>query len=214
MRLVQQLIAILGLGVASLNVNATPITYGLEFRVQYVDSQMDSRLQVGNSYLGSLTVDDGILIADGINKVGSVSAFRIQMENVIWDLNLASLSNAFLGFRGPEGLGSSSPGFDVLGGSVTNLRGGVFGSSDFPFVDFSTNSHGAFSRSANVCGANPTYCGNAANYFSTNNQLGIFGGSMLVYDVPQPPALFLLLLGLLGVLAYRSRKELITHSGR
>jgi hypothetical protein len=214
MHRIHQLFAAVSLCVASLGVSATPIRYGLEFRVQYVDSQMDSRLQVGNSYLGSLIVDDGLLLADGINKVGVVSAFRIQMEDVIWDLNLATPLNEFLGFRGPEGLGSTSPGFDVLGGSVTNLRGGVFGSSDFPFVDFSTNSHSAFSRSANACGANPTYCGNAANYFSTNNQLGIFGGSMLVYDVPQPATVLLFLTGFLGVLAYRSRRQLFTRTAQ
>jgi hypothetical protein len=204
---IYRLVSVVCLYALSITANATPVAYGLEFQVQYVDTQLDSRLQVGKSYAGFLTVDDSILAADGLNMAGLVSAFRIQMEDVIWDLNFADPENEFHGFRGPEGLGASSPGFDVTSGRLTNLRGGVFGFSDFPFVDFSTDAHASSRRSASACGANSMYCGNAANAFATNNTLGIFGGSMLIHELPEPSAFLLLLVALLSGLAYYGRSR-------
>jgi hypothetical protein len=41
-----------------------------------------------------------------------------------------------VGFRGPAGSFSPFLAFDVHGGQITGLEGGVFGPADFPFFDF------------------------------------------------------------------------------
>ena len=192
--------------IVSFAVHATPITYGLEFRVQYVNDQADSRLQLGNSYRGWVTIDNSILTTDGKNMAGAVSAFRIQMENIIWDLNGATPHNEFHGFRGPDGLGSFSPGFDVTTGRITNLRGGVYGETDYPFVDFSSDTRLPYDWTGSACGANTAYCGNSANAFSTRNALGTFGGSMMVFEIAEPQTLLLLLTAMLGLIVYRRKR--------
>jgi hypothetical protein len=183
---------------------ATPITYGLELRVGYLGCDfcgyppIDPRIQVGNVYFGSFTVDDSILSADGLNLAGVISAFRISIEEIVWDSAVASAQNVFHGFRGPNGLFSPSPGFDVASGEIVNLRGGVFGESDFPFIDFSTDVRVAGDPGA--CGLGSKYCGNLANAFWTRNPLGEFGGTMtVVRQIPEPASLALFGLGLLVV---------------
>jgi hypothetical protein len=73
-----------------------------------------------------------------LNKPGVVFGFFTKIESMIWSSNFPYPVSDFSGFRGPDGLGSASPGFDVVAGQIVNLRGGVFGTSDFPFIDFST----------------------------------------------------------------------------
>ena len=190
---------------------ATPVTYGLEFRVGYLGCDfcgyppIDPRIQVGNTYFGSFTVDDAILAADGLNIAGLVSAFRISIEDVLWDSVVPSAQNSFHGFRGPNGLFSASPGFDIVGGEIVNLRGGVFGESDFPFVDFSTDVRVAGNPSA--CGPASKYCGNVANAFWTRNDLGEFGGSMVVHRIAEPASLAIFGFGLFGMAMRQKRKH-------
>lgn len=190
---------------------ATPVTYGMEFRVGYLgcdfcgNPPIDPRIQVGNSYFGSFTVDDAILAADGLNIAGVVSAFRISIEDVLWDSVIPSAQNSFHGFRGPSGLFSPSPGFDIVGGEIVNVRGGIFGESDFPFVDFSTDVRVA--GDPNACGAGSKYCGNVANAFWTRNDLGEFGGTMTVHRIAEPASLAIFGFGLMGVVARRRRES-------
>jgi hypothetical protein len=73
-----------------------------------------------------------------LNKPGVVFGFFTKIESMIWSSNFPYPVSDFSGFRGPDGLGSASPGSDVVAGQIVNLRGGVFGTSDFPFIDFST----------------------------------------------------------------------------
>jgi hypothetical protein len=162
--------------------HATPISYTLDFNVQFLNWVNDPDVQVGKTYPGFFTVDDALLATDGLNKPGVLSAFFIQMEDVVWDLLSPS---DFRGFRGPDGLGSSSPGFDVLGGEIVNLRGGVYGEADVPFVDF-------------------TFIG-VPNTFSTINESGSWSGSMNVRRVPEPGTLLLMGIGLLGLAGWRLR---------
>jgi hypothetical protein len=174
--------------------SAAPISYGIKYEVQYFGQgsgllPIDPRVQLGDVYYGSITFDDAILLAAGINLSGSVSAFTTSFEDVTWTLGQPS---AFVGFRGPNGLGSASPGLDVLNNELVNLRGGVFGSNDIPFIDFSSDIRIPYVQDP-TCGA---YCGNRSSSFWSQSFLGGFGGSMQVYAVPEPPTVLLLLLGL------------------
>lgn len=168
---------------ASTAAHAIPISYTLNFDVGFVSSAFpsDPDLKVGNRYLGSFTLDDALLLHDGLNQPGSLSAFRVQFEDVFWDMNDPT---HFAGFRGPNGFGLT-PGFDVLGGQVVNLRGGIFSRGDFPFIDFSL---------FNVPGT-----------FASASQAGAFGGTMSVLRVAEPPLPVWALAGLIAILFYRRR---------
>jgi hypothetical protein len=174
--------------------HAAPISYDIIFEVEYYNQQgtpVDPRVELGDIYKGSFTVDDAILSQDGLNKAGIVSAFNITMEDVSWTMGLGYPYSVFSGFRGPGGLGADSPGFDVFGGSITNLRGGVFGSSDIPFVDFSYDFR-AGAPPFPDCATGAPYCGNAPNMFWT-------------VSVPEPETYVMVLLGL-GVVGFVNRR--------
>ena len=144
------------------------------------------RPAVGRTYGGFFTVDDDVLSKTGINS-GTLTAFSIQIENIIWDAFVGhppGVNNQFVGFRGPIPgcstcgnfeLFAPSPGFDVENGTIVALVGGVFGGADFPFVDFLSGSFGA------------------------ND--GTFGieGTLAVSRVPQLPSFALFGLGLILV---------------
>jgi hypothetical protein len=182
--------------------HAGQVFYGLDFTVEYVFSgggfDLDPRVAIGNVYTGSFSVDSAVLAQDAIDVAAEVGAFSITMEDVSWVMG--SPFSAFAGFRGPGGFGAS-PGFDVAGGQVTNLRGGVFGSADFPFVDFSTDVRLPPATNTGACtGAN---CGNRPNAFYTVNPLGAFGGAMTVHavaaPVPEPESFAMLFAGVVLV---------------
>jgi hypothetical protein len=145
--------ATVALAVASLlstNASAAFAEYRLTFtvtndvtegRICYRDVETYScdESAIGLVYHGSFSVDDEVLATDGLNKPGTVGYFLITMEDNTWAFN-APGDNSFVGFRGPgpSSLFAPSPGFDVLNGQVVNLRGGVFGLGDRPFVDFTS----------------------------------------------------------------------------
>ena len=119
----------------------------------------------GNVYFGLFAVDDSILQTDGVGKPGTLDFLYIQIEDNIWGYNFAG-DNSFAGFRGPipgnpfcmmsmACVGAPSPGFDVVNGAVTNLRGGVFGVADLPFVDFSLFGANTFNATGATFGAGP-----------------------------------------------------------
>ena len=189
---------------------AAPISYGINYVVQHLDPlglgpMLDPRIAVGNVYTGSFTVDSAILAQDGINKSGSISAFTTTMEDVSWTTGLPFPMSEFAGFRGPNGFGDVSPGFDVINGQITNLRGGVFGSADFPFIDFSLNVR--LPSGIDPSCTTGAFCGNSPNSFWTLNRLGGFGGSMTIFAIPEPETYALALLGLaIGGAMTRRRK--------
>jgi hypothetical protein len=187
-------------GLISLDAMALPVQYQLQFKVtdlyDHPATPLDPSVTIGSLFYGSFGVDDGLLAVDGLNQAAIVNNLRIDMGNT-WCYNLACVDNVFAGFRGPGGLGSTSPGFDVAGSEVVNLRGGVYGMQDFPFVDFSFIIGGGPSEG---CGP---YCGNEANRFSTVNALGAFAGIMTVTTVPEPLPLALFGLGLIALLGRR-----------
>lgn len=201
------------LSLACTTLMAAPVTYGLTFHVQETRVNGGAPSTADTFYSGSFVVDDSILGSDGINKAGVVSAFRIDFGSFVWDMNDAT--SQFAGFRGPDGLGASSPGFDVVDGQITNLRGGVFGGADFPFVDFSTSFDLPFGDP--LCSGQ--YCGNGANRFVASKpgsgfwQAESIAGSMYLtlngnvlpgtqaaLGLPEPNSLALALLaGLVGL---------------
>jgi hypothetical protein len=200
-------------GAVAPGAQAAEVFYGVNFTVEYTmgamaTSSLGTQVAVGNTYYGSFAVDDTLLAADGMNLAGSVSAFNITMEDVSWTLGAPSPASEFAGFRGPGGLGAASPGFDVQGGQIVNLRGGVFGGADYPFVDFSTD---ARLPSAPLAGCTGAYCGNRTNAFFTANSLGAYGGSMGVYAIaaavpePEPTAMVLGGFALVALASWRRR---------
>jgi hypothetical protein len=165
--------------------HALPISYSLDFTVQFLDSTNDPDVQIGNHYSGFFVVDDALLATDGLNQNGVLSDFFLQIEDTVWSLTTPS---DFRGFRGPNGLFDSSPGFDVVGGEIVNVRGGVFGINDTPFVNFSVGTN---------------------NSFFTRNPSGSFGGGLGVAREPvaisEPTTLLLTGAGLLGLAGWRRR---------
>lgn len=214
-------LALASLLVAPLAATATPITYQIKFTVltgsvRTVDwpeqgtPSFDDEDATGNVYFGRFAIDDEILASDGIGKPGNLDFFHIQMEDNIWGYNFAA-DNSFSGFRGPipgdpfclmsmACLDAPSPGFDVVNGAITNLRGGVYGVNDIPFVDFSPL--GAANRFAAI-GDVPFVEGTSASMVGTGSD-GIYG-TMEIFRVPEPGALSLFGLGLL-ILARTSRR--------
>jgi PEP-CTERM motif len=207
MKITAALATLLSLALVSV-AQAKTVSYGIDFNVEYTFAfaPLDPRVAVGNTYTGSFTVDSAMLSQDGINRAGDVAAFSVAMENVAWTLDQGKPWSA--AFRGPNGMGFTSPGFDVTAGRITNLRGGVFGGADYPFIDFSTDQRSPPSvPSQPACTG--AYCGNHANAFYTLSSLGAFGGSMNVHalasPVPEPEAWRLLLAGIVLVALARRR---------
>jgi hypothetical protein len=112
---------------------------------------------IGTQYFATFVTDDSVLATDGINA-GVPLGFHAQMGASVWDPNLPRgilpdrSVNLFAGFRGPTTpgcgpvpdflfcLGSTTFGFDVLNHKVVGLYGGVYSTSDTPFIDFGGNS--------------------------------------------------------------------------
>jgi hypothetical protein len=154
---------------------ADSITYSMTFHAGSGEGQASINGN-GSTYSGSFAVDSSILSSDGTNLTATLYSFIIRIQDTVWDMNSPS---DFLGFRGPLGLNSPSPGFDVIGGQIVHLRGGVYGPSDIPFVDFSV------SVPALTC--TDPYCRGGANYFSAVLRNGTsLQGTVTVSPVPEP----------------------------
>jgi hypothetical protein len=194
--------------------DAIPITYQIKFTVLtgvvttlHLEAPdhffSTSSNAAGNIYSGLFSVDSDILLTDGIGKVGDLDFFLIQMEDNIWGYNLP-VDNSFRGFRGPRPdsdcngtffcFGAPSPGFDVVNGEIVNLRGGVFGETDAPLVDFSSPAPNVFLAR----GAVPIPpVGGTRSFVGEGNS--IITGTMEIFRVSEPGvvALFGLTLGVL-----------------
>lgn len=205
-------LALAALLAAPLTATAIPITYQIKFTVlsgttttaifPYPSGPTGNVVEdaTGNVYFGRFAVDDEVLVTDGIGKPGNVDFFYIEMEDNIWGYNLAG-DNSFRGFRGPipgnpfcmmtmACLNAPSPGFDVVNGVITNLRGGVFGDADVPFVDFSA--HGP----NNFIALGATRSTDPGTSFTRVGGREPVVGTMEIFRVPEPGAIYLLMLGL------------------
>jgi hypothetical protein len=187
--------------------HASPVAYSINFAVEFLGSERlpDPDVQIGNHYFGSFTLDDALLLHDGLNQPGVLSDFRVQFEDVVWDMNDPTL---FDGFRGPNGFGPT-PGFDVLGGQVVNLRGGIVRASDTEFIDFSFDPRLAEPEPSACTGS---FCGNKPNAFWSISHAGAFGGTMSVVPVSEPLLPPWMLAGLFATVAlFGRRRGDITH---
>jgi hypothetical protein len=212
------LVALVALSIYCPVANAGLVAYQIDYTVEYFgQGPIDPDVTIGKKYFGFFALNDAILATDGLNKPGEVFGFYTRFEDVIWSSNFPYPVSQFVGFRGPGGLGAPSPGFDVYGGQIVNLRGGVFGHADVPFIDFSTN----FGPGAPPFTGNPTdgctgsYCGNDANHFWTLSSYsdgvfgpgaGAFGGLMTIHRVAEPEIYALMLAGL-GLLGWVGRRK-------
>jgi hypothetical protein len=198
-----RLILLFGLLALTPGVNATPVLYQIDFDVESV-TPLNSLPgpAVGDTYEGFFSIDSSGLAADGINRAIPLLFLAITIREYSWCFNLLCANNVLVGFRGPGGFGTQ-PGFDVVGGEVVNLRGGVFGESDPPLIDFSTDPHGPLTDPD----CSGLYCGNAPNRFSAflsststpGRWAGNLDGAMRVVRVPEPTTLLLLAAGLFAI---------------
>jgi|SRR5688500_2096914 len=193
----------------SATTHATPVQFEIDYEVTYIESLRDPRVVVGDVYKGSFTVDSSLLMVDGINLTSRIWDFTTTFEDITWAQGQPDPASLFSGFRGPGGLGDVAPGVDVASGQVVNLRGGVYGSSDYPFIDYSLDAREPYFPNDPTC-TSGAYCGNRPNFFWSNNPLGAFGGTMTVVAsrVPEPEtyALVAMGLGIVGFMSRRSRK--------
>jgi hypothetical protein len=152
---------------------------------------------VGNTYAGNFTVDNAVLIGNGLKTGVPVSNFFLQIGTVIWN---QSIPSDFQGFRG-LGIGSPGPGMVASGGALVDLAGGVYGAADIPFVDFSNpivvippNRFSAFDGITRL-----------------NGCLTIGTGRGACATVPEPGGLLLFLIGVLGLVSVSSKCRKARH---
>jgi hypothetical protein len=199
LRKVRFLASLAFLFVAPIASFATPVSYEIEFAIDVVDGAIDPSecppgdpngnggfncaVAVGESYFGEFTIDEALLAEDGENLAALVYDFVIEISGIVWDFLMPDPDSAFYGFRGPDGLGSQSPGFDVVDGEIASLHGGVYGISDTPYVDFSPlGPYGGLNRFGAGDGRTWAY------------------GDMYVTRVPEPATWTLILIGLAAAL--------------
>ncbi len=212
-----RILTLIALIVTSPIAAAIPILYGVEFKVEsgnVVTQAFDeagnfsttTRNAVGNEYFGAFAVDSDVLQSDGIGKTGTLYFLFIKMEDNAWAYNFPG-NNSLTGIIGPNGAwcqeprplcrGAAAPGFDVMNGEVIDLRGGVYGAGDIPFVNFSIrpDEHHQFGAWGDPSSASS---GNGLPGQSFSVLVG-GRGAMRVFRVPEPDAIGLLLLGLVGL---------------
>lgn len=91
---------------------------------------------VGEVFRGGFGVDDGILATDGTNSTAAIFDFFLPFGPALYSTGPDNLTLA--GFRNPYLLGPpGAPAFQIQGGDVVDLIGGVYASGDLPSIDFS-----------------------------------------------------------------------------
>lgn len=144
---------------------------------------------VGDVHIGFFSVDSTLLGMEGDNLPAGVSNFVLSINDVVWDQANPDPASSFSGFRDTLGFAASFD-VDVHGGSITDVIGGVYGGADVPFVDFSSG----FVLSP-VFGLSPT------NSFYALDVVGVaLGGTLQISRVPEPGTLFLISIGMVGML--------------
>lgn len=150
---------------------------------------------VGAVYGGVFAVGPELLVMTGTNLPGALERFTLRIASIEWDMSRpdqigpSSDDSFFAGFRGPGGLGAGSPGFDVAGGVITGLRGGVYGLGDIPFIDFFGDRFSAYDGDTRV------------------------NGSLAVAPLPAPPSVWVVVVGAASLVGLgRSRRGAMRRS--
>ncbi len=189
---------------------AIPVFYNLNFHVTSTktgindkgwiystsskDEFFDCRPLNDQVYKGKMSVDDTLLKLDGLNRLGELNFLEIELAGIQWNYNsLTGNGGSLVGFRSSEGF-ASSPDFNVQNGHIIGWGGGVYGSSDVPFVDFFNKEFSAVDHASN----------------------GIFGYTDFIpLDnppmVPEPSTFCLLFLGLIGFIAIKGKRNSISQ---
>jgi hypothetical protein len=177
------------------NLSASPVTYQIDFTVGSTSTMHGGPFTpghpdgftyqpaIGDVFHALVTLDDGFLATDGEHVGLPLDGFRLEIAGLAWDPN--DPSSVFTGFRGP-GLFAPSPILVSSGGALTGMKGGVFGVSDVPYVDFLTDGS-----------------------FAANDGENIITGGMQaplpVSSVPEPGTPWALGAGMAGLLAFSRR---------
>jgi hypothetical protein len=175
--------------------SAAPITYVIDFAVGSAvnthggpfdtsdPDDFDYEPAVGDIFYAYVTLDDAALSLDGDHRGVPLDGFRLEIAGLVWDSN--DPASEFRGFRGPD-RPAVSPILVSSGGVLIGLKGGVYGSTDIPFVDFEDN-------------------GSYRAYDGTNAISGGMQPGVPLPSVPEPGTLWTLGAGLAGLLAFSRR---------
>jgi hypothetical protein len=97
-------------------------------------------IQPGDVFTGRFAVDDTLLQRDGDNLNGPIFGFWLKIGTVVWDQDQRSDFDGFRQFVEGDTTGlvrfAAAPSFNIHGGIITVVTGGVLGRGDAPFVDF------------------------------------------------------------------------------
>lgn len=160
---------------------------------------------IGSTYFANISIDDSILASDGVDKAGKVLGFHAQIGDSVWDPSLPqTFLTDFQGFRGPcygplsctpakwavWGLASEYLGFDVVGGEITRVYGGVYGQGDIPFIDFLATGR---------WGSNSWFQWQGVGEPEPSYWLVGLQGNLSVTQVPEPMTPLLLALGFMAL---------------
>jgi hypothetical protein len=106
----------------------------------------------GDIFIGHFDVDDSLLTREGNWIAARVFNFYLQVGDAIYDQNRrchpfdpCTGGSDFASFRGPKLIDDGEPGWDfsldsigfnVHGGRITAIAGGVYSWDEYPFIDF------------------------------------------------------------------------------
>jgi len=183
--------------------SAESISYEVAFRVTEValrggpcsgSGLFGCNIHVGDDFIGRFDINSSLLQQNGDNLPGDISNFFLRINGVgepgvTWDQTHPLPASDFLGFRGPLVPGglivldAPSPGFNVHGGQITGLQGGVFGHVDSPWNDFLNTTFSA----------------------SDDGQNNVRGSMVIAQAVPEPSTILLVSTGfaLIALLLHR-----------
>jgi hypothetical protein len=191
--------------------SATPIGYQVIFTVDAIsnispvfDNDLSTFVSppfMGQQFYATLRVDDAILATDGPANAGQLLSFSSRIAESFWRFSApSSYFGDFQGFRGPcwnpalncgEIFTKDIIGFEVIGGVVVGLWGGVYGGSDVPYIDFNGN------RFSSLTMFDINVPPDAAYAYAIQP----LSGTLSISRIPEPASLSLLLIAMFSLRA-------------